>query len=178
MLTDQSEARQTRRYVEKREVILDTAAALFNRKGARHDPGRRRATGGAQHQQHHVLLPKKEDLVLACLMRAIAETCGLVDKAAQADSPSERARAFITLFVARLARTAVGEKPELMSLREIRALPESHVEVAFAAFNDMFRRVRGLLCDALPSDPPSAARCARAPAVVADQRSCRLDRSI
>lgn len=35
MLTDQSEARQTRRYVEKREVILDTAAALFNRKGVR-----------------------------------------------------------------------------------------------------------------------------------------------
>ncbi|QGS33347.1 TetR/AcrR family transcriptional regulator [Cupriavidus metallidurans] len=154
MLTDQSEARQTRRYVEKREVILDTAAALFNRKGVR---GTTLADVGQQvglsTNSVTYYYRKKEDLVLACLMRAIAETSGLVDRAAQADSPSERARAFITLFVARLARTAVGEKPELMSLREIRALPESHVEVAFAAFNDMFRRVRGLLCDALPSDP-------------------------
>ncbi len=154
MLTDQSEARQTRRYVEKREGILDAAAALFNRKGVRgttlSDVGQ---LVGLNTNSITYYFRKKEDLVLACLMRTIEEMRGLAGAAAQHGSAGERVAAFIALFVARLARTAAGERPELMSFREIRALPASHADVAFSAYNDMFRQIRGLLRDATPADP-------------------------
>ncbi|WP_354682552.1 TetR/AcrR family transcriptional regulator [Cupriavidus necator] len=154
MLTEQSEARQTRRYVEKREGILDAAAALFNRKGVRgatlSDVGQH---VGLSTNSITYYYRKKEDLILACLMRTIDEMRGLADAASRHGSATERVEAFITLFVARLARTAVGERPELMSFREIRALPDSHSDVAFSAYNDMFRQIRGLLRESVPGDP-------------------------
>ncbi|MDK3023993.1 TetR/AcrR family transcriptional regulator [Cupriavidus taiwanensis] len=154
MLTDQSEARQTRRYVEKREGILDAAAALFNRKGVRgttlSDVGQ---LVGLNTNSITYYFRKKEDLVLACLMRTIEEMRALAGAASQHGSAGERVAAFIALFVARLARTAARERPELMSFREIRALPASHADVAFSAYNDMFRQIRGLLRDAAPADP-------------------------
>ncbi|SOY50113.1 TetR/AcrR family transcriptional regulator [Cupriavidus taiwanensis] len=154
MLTDQSEARQTRRYVEKREGILDAAAALFNRKGVRgttlSDVGQ---LVGLNTNSITYYFRKKEDLVLACLMRTIEEMRALAGAASQHGSAGERVAAFIALFVARLARTAALERPELMSFREIRALPASHADVAFSAYNDMFRQIRGLLRDAAPADP-------------------------
>ncbi|MGO4327519.1 TetR/AcrR family transcriptional regulator [Cupriavidus sp. 2TAF22] len=153
MLKETAEARPTRRYVEKREAILDAAARLFNRKGLRGATLSDVAQEvGLSTNSITYYYRKKEDLVVACLLRTIDEIAGIADATADEPLPQERVRRFITLFFARLARTATGERPELMSFREIRALPESHAEVAFAAYTDMFRRIRKLLRDAAPRD--------------------------
>lgn len=162
MPKDPAQARLTRRYVEKQEAILDAAAALFNRKGVR-------GTTLSDVAQEVDLSTnsityyyrKKEDLVVACLVRSIAELSDIATAAgSQHDNMPDRVTAFVSLFLARLGLTARGERPELMSFREIRALPDSHAETAFAAYNDMFRQVRNLLGSAPRGD--TAARGALA----------------
>lgn len=136
----------TRRFVEKREAILDAAAQLFNRKGVKgatlFDVGQK---VGLSTNSITYYYRKKEDLVVACLLRAIEEIEGIAITAGKAATPEQRVRQFITLFFERLAMTATGLRPELMSFRDIRALPDAHAEVAFSAYTEMFRRIRDLL---------------------------------
>jgi len=148
MLKDQTEARPTRRYVEKQEAVLAAAARLFNRKGVRgatlSDVAREVELSTNSITYYY---RKKEDLVVACLLRAIDEMVEIAGAAAHEATPPERVRAFVTLFFQRLARTATGERPEMMSFREIRTLPDSHAAIAFDAYTDMFRGIRRLLRD-------------------------------
>ncbi|WP_422650415.1 Transcriptional regulator [Cupriavidus sp. H18C1] len=153
MLKDPVEARPTRRYVEKRETILDAAAMRFNRKGVRGTTLSDVAQDvGLSTNSITYYYRKKEDLVVACLLRTIDEMVGIAAQAGELPTPGERVAGFIRLFFARLALTATGERPELMSFREIRTLPDSHAEVAFSAYNDMFRRIRQLLRERTPVD--------------------------
>jgi len=148
MLKDQTEARPTRRYVEKQEAVLAAAARLFNRKGVRgatlSDVAREVELSTNSITYYY---RKKEDLVVACLLRAIGEMVEIAGAAAHEATPAERVRAFVTRFFQRLARTATGERPEMMSFREIRTLPDSHAAIAFDAYTDMFRGIRRLLRD-------------------------------
>ncbi|MDW3687235.1 TetR/AcrR family transcriptional regulator [Cupriavidus sp. CV2] len=154
MLKETAEARPTRRYVEKREAILDAAARLFNRKGLRGATLSDVAQEvGLSTNSITYYYRKKEDLVVACLMRTIDEIAGIADATAGEPLPQARVRRFIALFFERLAKTATGERPELMSFREIRSLPDTHADVAFAAYTDMFRRIRKLLRSDTPKDP-------------------------
>ncbi|MDF3887810.1 TetR/AcrR family transcriptional regulator [Cupriavidus basilensis] len=154
MLKETAEARPTRRYVEKREAILDAAARLFNRKGLRGATLSDVAQEvGLSTNSITYYYRKKEDLVVACLMRTIDEMAGIADATADEPGPEARVRRFIALFFERLARTATGERPELMSFREIRSLPDTHADVAFKAYTDMFRRIRKLLRAEAPQSP-------------------------
>jgi AcrR family transcriptional regulator len=153
MLKDPAEARLTRRYVEKREAILDAAARRFNHKGVRGTTLSDVAQDvGLSTNSITYYYRKKEDLVVACLMRTIGEMVDIASAALQRDTPQARVEAFITLFFERLARTGTGERAELMSFREIRALPDSHADIAFDAYTDMFRRIRQLLRERMPAD--------------------------
>lgn len=153
MLKDPAEARLTRRYVEKREAILDAAARRFNHKGVRGTTLSDVAQDvGLSTNSITYYYRKKEDLVVACLMRTIGEMVDIASAALQRETPQARVEAFITLFFERLARTGTGERAELMSFREIRALPDSHADIAFDAYTDMFRRIRQLLRDGVPTD--------------------------
>jgi AcrR family transcriptional regulator len=153
MLKDPAQARLTRRYVEKREAILDAAARRFNHKGVRGTTLSDVAQDvGLSTNSITYYYRKKEDLVVACLMRTIGEMVDIASAALRRETPQARVEAFITLFFERLARTGTGERAELMSFREIRALPDSHADIAFDAYTDMFRRIRQLLRERMPAD--------------------------
>ncbi|HJV85189.1 MAG TPA: TetR/AcrR family transcriptional regulator [Noviherbaspirillum sp.] len=142
----------TQRYAKKRDAILHAAAQLFNQhgmKGATLSDVAGRVDLSTNSITYYY--KKKEDLVVACLLRSIEVINDIISSAAEAPSPAERIRVFIRLFVARLARIQTGDAPEMMAFRDVQTLASPHSEVVYAAYTDMFRRVRRLLAsDAVP----------------------------
>jgi AcrR family transcriptional regulator len=139
-------SRMTQRYVKKRESILHAAAQLFNQhgiKGATLSDVAGRV--GLSTNSITYYYKKKEDLVVACLLRSIEVINDIISAAGDAPSADVRIRQFIRLFFVRLAKIQSDEASELMSFRDVDALGSPHVEVIYAAYTDMFRRVRRLL---------------------------------
>jgi AcrR family transcriptional regulator len=136
----------TQRYVKKREAILHAAAQLFNQhgvKGATLSDVAGRV--GLSTNSITYYYKKKEDLVVACLLRSIEAINDIISVAAESASAEERIRQFIRLFFLRLAKIQGDDAPELMTFRDVQVLGSPHAEVIFAAYTDMFRRVRRLL---------------------------------
>ncbi len=136
----------TQRYARKRDAILHAAAQLFNQhgmKGATLSDVAGRV--GLSTNSITYYYKKKEDLVVACMLRSVEVINDIISSAAAAPSPEERIRQFIGLFVARLARIQAGEAPEMMTFRDVQMLASPHAEAVYAAYTDMFRRVRKLL---------------------------------
>ncbi|MFT4102896.1 MAG: TetR/AcrR family transcriptional regulator, partial [Burkholderiaceae bacterium] len=156
-------ARQTRRYQEKREAILGAAARLFNQKGVK---------GGtlADVAQSVGLITnsvtyyyrRKEDLAKACLLRSIETVDGIAARAAADPDPRARPRRFIEAYFDVVRQIALGERPELMHFHDLRALQSPHSDEVFAAYTDMFRRLRRLLETACPPGIDRRALNARA----------------
>ena len=148
--TRQSEVKDgaTRRFQRKREAILDAAARLFNQKGVRG------ATLTAVAQAVG-LIPnsvtyyyrKKEDLAVACFLRAIEAMETLIAQAGAHRDPRLRVAALFTGYADTLAAIARGEHSELVLFNDIRALPPPHGDMVFAGYTDMFRHIRGLIDD-------------------------------
>jgi AcrR family transcriptional regulator len=139
-------SRMTQRYVKKREAILHAAAQLFNQhgvKGATLSDVAGRV--GLSTNSITYYYKKKEDLVVACLLRSIEVINDIISVAAESASAEERIRQFIRLFFLRLAKIQGDDAPELMTFRDVQVLGSPHAEVIFAAYTDMFRRVRRLL---------------------------------
>jgi AcrR family transcriptional regulator len=139
-------SRMTQRYVKKREAILHAAAQLFNQhgvKGATLSDVAGRV--GLSTNSITYYYKKKEDLVVACLLRSIEAINDIISVAAESTSAEERIRQFIRLFFLRLAKIQGDDAPELMTFRDVQVLGSPHAEVIFAAYTDMFRRVRRLL---------------------------------
>ncbi|MGK9797795.1 TetR family transcriptional regulator, partial [Salmonella enterica subsp. enterica] len=89
--------------VEKRETILDAAAVRFNRKGVRGTTLSDVAQDvGLSTNSITYYYRKKEDLVVACLLRTIDEMVGIAAQAGALPTPGERVAGFIRLFFARL----------------------------------------------------------------------------
>jgi AcrR family transcriptional regulator len=140
---------QTARFQEKREALLDAAARHFNAQGVKG------ATLGEIAAQLDLVTTsltyyyrKKEDLATACFLRAIAAHDTLAQRAL-ADAPSatvaDRVTLFLQLHALLLADMETGAQPALIGFADIRALPEPQAASVFAAYTDMFRRVRSLL---------------------------------
>lgn len=146
--------RMTQRYTKKRDAILHAAAQLFNQhglKGATLSDVAGRVDLSTNSVTYYY--KKKEDLVVACLLRSIENINALIERAAQEASPEQRVRRFIDLFFARLAEVQRGEAPEMMTFRDVQVLGSPHAEIIFAAYTDMFRAARRLLvAGALPRD--------------------------
>jgi AcrR family transcriptional regulator len=139
-------SRMTQRYVKKREAILHAAAQLFNQhgvKGATLSDVAGRVDLSTNSITYYY--KKKEDLVVACLLRSIEAINDIISVAAESTSAEERIRQFIRLFFLRLAKIQGDDAPELMTFRDVQMLGSPHAEVIFAAYTDMFRRVRRLL---------------------------------
>lgn len=138
--------RMTQRYVKKREAILHAAAQLFNQhgvKGATLSDVASRV--GLSTNSITYYYKKKEDLVVACMLRSIEVINDIISVAAQSTTPEERIRQFIRLFLSRLARIQCGQAPEMMTFRDVQVIGDPHAEMVYAAYTDMFRRVRRLL---------------------------------
>lgn len=139
-------SRMTQRYVQKREAILHEAARLFNARGMKgatlSDVA---AAVGLSTNSITYYYKKKEDLVVACLLRSIETVSGIIAQAAEEAAPEGRVRSFVRLFLARLAETATGGASEMMTFRDVHVLGSPHSEVVFAAYIEMFRSCRRLL---------------------------------
>lgn len=139
-------AAPTARFQEKREAVLAGAARLFNEEGVR---GARLSTIAASvglvTSSVTYYYRKKEDLATACFLRSIAAFEALAHRAAGEADAAARVRAFYLGLAALLADIEDGAHPPLVSFNDIRALPHPQADEVFAAYTDMFRRVRGLL---------------------------------
>jgi len=147
-MTQQSASlsRQTRRFETRREAIHNAAVRLFNQKGIRgatfSDVAR--SVGLMTHSVTYYYR-KKEELAAACFLRAIDTVDGLVVRAAAAPTAQARIREFVRNYFRLLAEIAAGRHPEVLVFSEIRALKSPNADPVFAAYTDLFRRVRGLL---------------------------------
>ena len=144
--------RATLRFAEKRELILDGAARQFNRRGIKNGTlAEVAASVGLATNSLTYYYRKKEDLVCACLERSIeAVDAVIADAAAMApagDLPG-RLRALVHGFVGMVAAIAEQQRPALIFFGDMRALPQPQAGPVFAAYVDMFRRLRRLLHEA------------------------------
>jgi len=137
--------RQTKRYEQKRQAILDAAVRLFNQKGLKGttlaDVAR---SVGLITNSVTYYYRKKEELATACLVRSIADLEGLIATALAEPTAERRLRTMLHLYCETLARSASGERPPLMSFSDMRSLTSPHAELVFSTYNQMFRHLRGL----------------------------------
>ena len=138
--------RATLKFTEKRELILDGAARLFNRRGIKAGTlAEVAADVGLATNSLTYYYRKKEDLVCACLLRSIAAIDLLIDQAAAAPTLAGRVSAFIHGFVCLMADVAEQRRPELIFFGDMRALQRELAAPAFSAYENMFRHLRLLL---------------------------------
>ena len=96
---------------------------------------------------------KKEDLATACFLRSIAVLDGLAQAAAAPADVPARLQDFMRRYARLLADIEEGRHATIVNFNDIRALPSPQAEQVFAAYTDMFRRVRALLQGAADRAP-------------------------
>jgi AcrR family transcriptional regulator len=136
----------TARYQEKREALLDAAARLFNNQGVKGTTlSSIAASVGLITNSVTYYYRRKEDLARACFLRSIDALDALARAAAAEPGVAERVRSFFARYAQQLADIEQGRHVQLVNFNDIRALPSPHAEEVFAAYTDMFRRIRRLL---------------------------------
>jgi len=146
--TSEPHSRQTRRYEERREAILATAARLINQRGIKGTTLSDVARGvGLAMNSVSYYFRRKEDLAAACFLRTIETITGLAARADEVASGTPEARicALFSSYFRLLAETASGQRAELVSFHDVRTLVHPHADIVFGAYTDMFRRTRALL---------------------------------
>jgi AcrR family transcriptional regulator len=137
---------QTQRYEEKRDAIIAAAARLFNEQGVKGATLEDIAGSvGLVTNSVTYYYRKKEDLATACFLRSIAAFTGLATNAAAERGVAARLQAFFGRHAQLLADIEQGRVAPIVGFSDIRALPSPQAETVFAAYTDMFRRVRALL---------------------------------
>lgn len=139
-------AAQTLRFQEKREALLQAAVAVFNERGVKGATladiaGR----VGLVTNSVTYYYRKKEDLAIACVLRALDLHDQLVARAAQEPDVAARVRAYLVGHAQALAAVERGEQPPVMQFNDLLALPSPQAEEAWSRYTDMYRQVRGLL---------------------------------
>ena len=136
----------TPRFAEKRELILDGAARLFNRRGIKAGTLAEVAQSvGLATNSLTYYYRKKEDLVCACLARSIAALEPVIAAAALHTGLAERVSSLFGGFAVLMADVAERRCAELIFFSDMRALPQPQAAPVFAAYVEMFRQVRRLL---------------------------------
>lgn len=139
------EERQTRRFLEKREAILDGAARLFNRRGIRGTTLSDVAQSvGLVTNSVTYYFRKKDDLALACVLRSVEVFDELLAEAERARTLEARITAFVSGFFRLLADVETGVRPQFINFSEVNTLSATRADVA-TVYAQMFRRVRGLI---------------------------------
>jgi AcrR family transcriptional regulator len=140
-----AEEGQTRRFVEKREAILDAAARLFNHRGIRGTTLSDVAQSvGLVTNSVTYYFRKKDDLALACVLRSVDVFDELLAEAEKARTPELRIASFVTGFFRLLADVETGARSQFINFSEVNTLSATRADVA-KVYVQMFRRVRGLI---------------------------------
>lgn len=149
--------RNTDRYERRRLAIIAAATELLNVHGAK---GMRLADVAAKlgltTTSVTYYYKRKEDLAVACFTAGLAFFNGVIEEAAKAAEPAERARRLIRLYLEAQARIRRGEQAPISVFSDIRALKEPHHTEMVEAYLAMLRRVADLFdapgCDWMGAD--------------------------
>ena len=153
----------SKRFNEKREALLAAASRLFNEKGfVATTLAEVAASVGLIKNSVTYYYRRKEDLTVACLMRAMAVHEDIIARAAKESSVSERVMQLIRLQVELQGQILDGLHPPIVSFYELRALDQPHAGEVFSAYTAMYRRLRELLRHPDTNDWPRAHLNARA----------------
>jgi AcrR family transcriptional regulator len=150
---------RTKKYLVRREAIIQAAIGLLNRKGLR---GMTLAdvagcfdlapTAVAYHFR------TKESLAAECYMRSVAKYRELVADAAEASSARTALASLVRGYFALLRAIDSDQTPDISRFDDVRALNDATVS---AAYVDLFRAFRRLLPPAGPSFEDRAASNAK-----------------
>ncbi|MGK2287074.1 TetR/AcrR family transcriptional regulator [Pedomonas sp. V897] len=136
----------TPRYNARKEAVLTAAIDLLNQQGVRGVTFAEVAAAvGLTTTSVAYYFPRKEDLVAACMLRAIERWDGMIDEARHAPDAAARLERLIGLCLENHFLIRAGEAPPLARFDELRALRPPHAEVVREALQAMLRRLRGLL---------------------------------
>lgn len=152
----------TQRYQDKRDALVAAASALFDARGVigttLADVG---ASVGLVKNSITYYFKRKEDLAQACFMHGIGVHNELIEQAGRTALPQERVAELFRLHFRLRADIASGKRPPVVNFHEMRALPQPQLGHVFAAYNQMFRRLREFLAASVPAGWPRETMNAR-----------------
>ncbi len=138
----------TARYAAKKEAILAAATTILNREGVK---GMTLADVAAEvgliTTSVTYYYRKKDDLAAACFMRGIDIFNALAVEASAVTGARARLARFLELFFEMAAKIRLKEAAPIVAFSEMRALNEPLRAQVGAAFNDLFRTIRGFFDD-------------------------------
>lgn len=159
--TERAQPASTARYNRKKEAIIAAAAGILNRHGVRGMTLADVAAGvGLITTSVTYYFKKKEDLALACYLRAIECYDALISDALQKPDPQAQLAALLENFFRLDRRIREGKEPPLATFSDLRSLHEPHLSMVNTAYSQMFRKVRTLFQE--PGQSQSARRMATA----------------
>lgn len=144
MATVADTTRETRRFQEKKALVLDAASALINEKGAAGMTLAAVAEAvGLNTASVTYYFKRRDDLAVACYHRALERIEEMVDAAAREASPRLRVRRYLDLNIDLLRQVRAGEARPITVLSDIRTM-EDPVRVTLSdRYRTIMRRVRG-----------------------------------
>ena len=135
------------KFDRKREAVLDAAACIFNRDGVR---GATLADVAAAVDLNikslRYYFTRKDDLAAAAFMRAIDLYLGVIAEASSHRRAEDRVHALVRLYFEVMREVVQGVAPPFLLFGDLRALSEPQATPVFAAFVEMFRALRRLVC--------------------------------
>nr|WP_145552221.1 TetR/AcrR family transcriptional regulator [Variovorax boronicumulans] len=148
---------QTTKFADKREALIASASGLLNERGIRGTTLSAVAEGvGLVKNSVTYYFRRKEDLAAACYLRSIELYNRLTEQAmAQTDLPA-RLAALLHGHAQVLAAVEQGQHAPVTRFHDLRALRGEHMAPVYAAYEDMFRRLRRLLNDEATADRSAA----------------------
>ncbi len=148
--------RETRRFQEKKALVLDAASALINEKGAAGMTLAAVAEAvGLNTASVTYYFKRRDDLALACFHRALERIEEMVDQAAAEPTPLQRVHRYLSLNIDLLRLVRSGDARPITVLSDIRTM-EDPVRVSLSdRYRAIMRRVRGFFGP--DSDPKAKA---------------------
>lgn len=139
-----ADSRETRRFKQRQEQILDAASALINETGAAGMTlGAVADAVGLNTASITYYFRRRDDLAVACYHRALSEIEAMVEEAAGENDPRGRVHAYFAINIDRLAKVREGTARPITVLSDLRAMDDPvRVELA-ARYREILRRVRG-----------------------------------
>jgi len=136
----------TERYNRKKDAIVAAATAILNREGARGMTLADVATSvGLITTSVTYYFKKKEDLAVACFLRAIERLDALITEASAPSDPRERVRRLLENYFALDRRIREGEEAPIAVFSDVRSLNEPYLSQVNEPYGKLFRKTRALL---------------------------------
>lgn len=137
---------QTAKFADKREALIASASGLLNEHGVRGTTLSAVAEGvGLVKNSVTYYFRRKEDLAAACYLRTIEIYNRLTDEAMRESGLHARLGTLLRLHAEMLVAVEEGRHAPVTRFHDLRGLGGPHKEPLFAAYADMFRRLRSLL---------------------------------